>query len=295
MVTKSQTMGEEGMPALSSLFSCRIENYLGSPDLLLLTMTSKEVCKAVSLAIRERAENEGEGAVFMGKTCGSEHLIKGGKWLFESAFQKNKKVDYRIFTIDGKVFSEGYNIFGRTGQGLPKSPSQIIDPNAKVQIDALKHLKVKKVAYGCGHALAITDKGDLYTWGKDRYGQLGHGHNVSNCVYEPRKVKHFQDKHVVIDADVGDDHTVVLTEENRVFACGECYHGQCGPHHPGFVSMGVTEVHLQDENRVTIGVKCAGNSTMLITDEKSSRRGKKRSRQEVEGSDEKTQAEVKAH
>ena len=51
--------------------------------------------------------------------------------------------------------------------------------------------------------------------------------------------------------------------------------------------MGVTEVHLQDVNRVTIGVKCAGDSTMLITDTKRSRQGKKRSRQGVERSDEK--------
>jgi|ERR1711934_632 len=280
MGTKSQKMGEEGRLALSSLFSCSIANYLDSHCLLLLTMTSKEVWEAVLSPIRERAENEGEGAVFMGRTCGSEHLIKAGKLLFESAFQKNKKVDYRIFTIDGQVFSEGYNIFGRTGQGMPKSPSQIIDQNLKVQIDALKHLKVRKVAHGRGHALAITSDGELYTWGKDRNGQLGHGHNVSNCVYEPRKVKFFQGEHVVIDADVGDGHTVVLTEENSVFAFGKCYDGQCGPHHPGCVSMGVTEVHLQDVNRVTIGVKCAGDSTMLITD-------KKRSRQGVERSDEK--------
>merc|ERR1719235_404843 len=275
-------MEEERRPALSPLFSCGIENYLGSLDLLLLTMTSNEVCKAVRLAIRERAAHEGEGAGFMGKTCGSEHLIKEGKLLFESAVRKNEKVDYRIFTKDGQVFSQGYNIFGRTGQG-----QRIVYPEIEAPIVPLKHLNVKKVAYGSGHALAITSDGELYTWGKDRCGQLGHGHNVSNIVFAPRKVNFFQDKHVVRDADVGNGHTVVLTEENKVFAFGECYHGQCGPHHPGCVSMGVTEVHLQDENRVTIGVKCAGDSTMLITDKKSSGQGKKRSRQGVERSDEK--------
>merc|ERR1711959_745927 len=91
MGTKSQTMEEERRPALSSLFSFGIGNYLGSHYLLLLTMTSKGVCEAVSLAIRERAEKEGEGAVFLGKPCGSEHLIQEGELLFESAFHKNEK------------------------------------------------------------------------------------------------------------------------------------------------------------------------------------------------------------
>merc|ERR1711959_118094 len=270
MGTKSQTMEEERRPALSSLFSFGIGNYLGSHYLLLLTMTSKGVCEAVSLAIRERAEKEGEGAVFLGKPCGSEHLIQEGELLFESAFHKNEKMDYCISTTDGQAFSQGFNIFGRTG--IPKSLSQIIDPKLKVPIDALKHLNVKEVAYGPTHALAITSDGELFTWGKDTHGQLGHGHNVSKCVYEPRKVPYFDDKLLVLAADVGNEHTVVvtkdvLTKETKVFAFGECYHGQCGQHHPGCVSMGVTEVHLQDENRVTIGVKCSGNSTMLITEE----------------------------
>lgn len=35
--------------------------------------------------------------------------------------------------------------------------------------------KVEKVSCGLSHICAVTNKGDLYTWGKNRHGSLGLG------------------------------------------------------------------------------------------------------------------------
>ena len=32
---------------------------------------------------------------------------------------------------------------------------------------------IKEIAAGGSHSAAITDSGELYTWGKGRYGRLG--------------------------------------------------------------------------------------------------------------------------
>ena len=42
-------------------------------------------------------------------------------------------------------------------------------------IEALRGRVEVKVAAGGAHSAAITDQGELYTWGKGRYGRLGHG------------------------------------------------------------------------------------------------------------------------
>lgn len=42
-------------------------------------------------------------------------------------------------------------------------------------IESLRGKDVVDVACGGAHSAAITASGELYTWGKGRYGRLGHG------------------------------------------------------------------------------------------------------------------------
>lgn len=42
-------------------------------------------------------------------------------------------------------------------------------------IEALHGKNVVDIACGGAHSAAITANGELYTWGKGRYGRLGHG------------------------------------------------------------------------------------------------------------------------
>ena len=41
-------------------------------------------------------------------------------------------------------------------------------------IDSLQGKGVVEIACGGAHSAAITASGELYTWGKGRYGRLGH-------------------------------------------------------------------------------------------------------------------------
>ncbi len=42
-------------------------------------------------------------------------------------------------------------------------------------IESLRGKEVVSISCGGAHSAAITANGELYTWGKGRYGRLGHG------------------------------------------------------------------------------------------------------------------------
>ena len=42
-------------------------------------------------------------------------------------------------------------------------------------IESLRGTEVIDIAAGGAHSACITSLGELYTWGKGRYGRLGHG------------------------------------------------------------------------------------------------------------------------
>ncbi len=67
--------------------------------------------------------------------------------------------------------------------------------------------------------MAITELGDLYTWGEGTYGQLGHG--INNNEQYPKKVEYFRNKFKIIDCKGGAAHTIALTEEGYVFGWGQ--------------------------------------------------------------------------
>ncbi len=53
-------------------------------------------------------------------------------------------------------------------------------------VETLKGKFVIDVACGSSHSACITDDGNLYTWGKGRYGRLGH--NDHETQYKPKQV-----------------------------------------------------------------------------------------------------------
>lgn len=56
-------------------------------------------------------------------------------------------------------------------------------------IETLQGKGVVEIACGGAHSAAITALGELYTWGKGRYGRLGHGD--SEVSYK-RKFSHLE-------------------------------------------------------------------------------------------------------
>lgn len=86
-------------------------------------------------------------------------------------------------------------------------------------------LDVRCLAVGASHAALVTSKGQLYTWGAGRLGQLGQG-TAMDLPY-PTRVPQLADTPVASMA-LGLGHTLVLTQAGEVLACGSNYHGELG-------------------------------------------------------------------
>ncbi|XP_070347410.1 secretion-regulating guanine nucleotide exchange factor isoform X28 [Equus asinus] len=72
-----------------------------------------------------------------------------------------------ILTGNGQLLSCGSNSFGQLG--VPHGPRRCVVPQA---IEPLRE-KVVSIAAGLRHALAATETGKVFTWGRADYGQLG--------------------------------------------------------------------------------------------------------------------------
>ena len=86
-------------------------------------------------------------------------------------------------------------------------------------IESLSNESIVKISAGNNHSMAITELGELYTWGEGIYGQLGHG--INNNEQYPKKVEYFCNKFKIIDCMGGAMHSVALTEEGYLFGWGQ--------------------------------------------------------------------------
>ena len=111
---------------------------------------------------------------------------------------------------------------------------------------------------GCEHVSAITDAGELYTWGYNARGQCGQ--DSTNPITEPTRVAALSTKVVRLVAS-SYFHTVVATESDEVWAFGRNDFGQLGiadghdKHAPTLVSS------LRD--RQVLAIACGQYHTVL--------------------------------
>lgn len=66
----------------------------------------------------------------------------------------------------------------------------------------------------------------VYTWGEGLYGQLGHGIEVDHLI-EPTVLSKLIGKEIV-NVFCGMNHTMFLSSNGLVYACGNGYYGQLG-------------------------------------------------------------------
>ena len=85
-----------------------------------------------------------------------------------------------VSTTTGSVYSWGEGGSGQLGCGRVKKQSI---PKLVLEKDPKNGAKFKEVCCGWGHTMALTEEGDLYSWGLNPYGQLGIGDTKPR--YEP--------------------------------------------------------------------------------------------------------------
>ncbi|GBG70273.1 hypothetical protein CBR_g6400 [Chara braunii] len=127
-----------------------------------------------------------------------------------------------VASKSGEVYAWGANDFGQLGLGDVedrKNPAAILSKFTRSRIS--------RVAAGAHHSMAVTDNGDIFTWGSNECGQLGY---ELRSVLGPRFVK-FPRKLETIRgsrAYAGFSMSAAIITSGKAFIWGCNGHGQLG-------------------------------------------------------------------
>lgn len=121
---------------------------------------------------------------------------------------------------DGTVLTFGDNNFGQYGNGNQGNGTPA-NPNPYGVVSGLDN--VVAVAAGGYHGLALDQDGNVYTWGKNLYGQLGTG--KTDIHLTPVKVAGLTD---VTDIGGGTESSIAFRNMSKVYVWGRNDNGQLG-------------------------------------------------------------------
>ncbi|KAG5324803.1 RCBT1 protein, partial [Pseudoatta argentina] len=138
-------------------------------------------------------------------------------------------------TRNGKVYGWGSNDVGQLGIGNYETKNMLLQTMQRnnrffsghdVENEEMtpqlvgipESLIVDKVTCGSNHTLVLTDKGTIYAWGGNKFGQLGIGNQTEFCTptMRPRWV----------DIAALNNTSIAVTEAGRFYVWGDC-RGEC--------------------------------------------------------------------
>ncbi|XP_017066913.1 probable E3 ubiquitin-protein ligase HERC2 [Drosophila eugracilis] len=124
-------------------------------------------------------------------------------------------------TTEGEVYAWGEGEDGKLGHGNRMSYDR---PKL---VEHLTGMSVADIACGSAHSAAITASGHVLTWGKGRYGRLGHGDSEDQL--RPKLVEALLGYRAIdIACGSGDAQTLCITDDDNVWSWGDGDYGKLG-------------------------------------------------------------------
>ncbi|XP_049881481.1 uncharacterized protein LOC126377711 [Pectinophora gossypiella] len=224
---------------------------------------------AVSMGLRHTAIINSKGDVWV-TGCGKHGQLGLGKDILSSdRFQQVPKIGRISHVACGQnhtiswsseehaLYVWGDNRHGQLLLGAEKF-KKIFVPQ-KIDIDVKRN--VKKLLSGWTNALLWLENGELLTWGRNNYGQLGTDEPFVGKIV---RVKLPGDRQVK-DVALGSEHTICLATDNTLWAWGWNEHANTGTDGGDCVSF-PTRVPLDiDTNTVITNIYAGGASNFIIT------------------------------
>ena len=142
-------------------------------------------------------------------------------------FLKDPSRQPKRYQLEKPVF----DIASGTGFVLALTIDGIVYANGKLNnnqdsfapIVSLSRFTITRVFAFDGHAVVLTEKGKLRTWGNNSCGQLGMGTTDKNTKFE--KVNTLYDVPMSL-VSCGREHTVFVTDDGHLMGCGADNYGQ---------------------------------------------------------------------
>ncbi|KAH8255246.1 hypothetical protein KR038_007527 [Drosophila bunnanda] len=166
-----------------------------------------------------------------------------------------------FLTANGKVYACGSNDHSQLGHDLPTKRPRM---SPFLLIPELQDYVIIQIACGSRHSLALSEWGQVLSWGHNDCGQLGHGTN-QEIVQLPKIVRQLVSK-TVVQIACGNNHSLALTSCGLLYSWGSNIYGQLGVNIPDELMYSNHPVRLSTLLGIPLAaIACGGNHSFLIS------------------------------
>ncbi|KAJ6792815.1 ultraviolet-B receptor UVR8-like [Iris pallida] len=145
-----------------------------------------------------------------------------------------------VLTAEGQLWNWGANSNFELGRGNNVSSWR------PQPIPSLQDVRIIQIAAGGYHCLALTEKGEVLSWGHGGHGQLGHGSTQKQKV--PLAIEALAQEHIVYIA-CGGSSSAAISDKGKLFMWGNAGDCQLGvPGLPEVQSLPVEVKFLMDDD-----------------------------------------------
>mmetsp|Transcript_27307 Transcript_27307/g.45530 ORF Transcript_27307/g.45530 Transcript_27307/m.45530 type:complete len:528 (+) Transcript_27307:153-1736(+) len=158
----------------------------------------------------------------------------------------------------GQVFSWGRGAECQLGLGRLQRHGA-----APQLLEALSSKRIYGLAGGLCHSLAVSETGEMYSWGDGSGGKLGHGNSAAQ--YLPKRIETLA--HLPIQqVSAGHRHSLAVTRDGRLFSWG---HGELGAYGCGQQDRhAATPVRVESLGMIRVQQACAAPKfTLVLSDQ----------------------------
>jgi alpha-tubulin suppressor-like RCC1 family protein len=161
-----------------------------------------------------------------------------------------------FLTSNFKVYSCGYNEHGELGLG---NFGDYISTPTQITANGFDSSNIINISSKENHTLFVTSNYKVYACGNNGYGQLGRDTSGTSSTIPIQIILNGFDSSNIISASCGNNHSLFLTSNFKVYSCGHNGQGQLGHGTIGTDSITPTEIRLDGFNQSNI-ISIAGGA-----------------------------------